>query len=93
VSPGQLLSLAVFVAMALTAFKRLRPGEPPVRLFSYQSISFAFLFWIALTIAAWKALAPADVNNAQGFVLVGVVETALALLASMYFIICMVRRK
>ena len=92
-SPSQLLSLAVFVAMAITAFKQLRPGEPPVRLFSYESTSFAFLFWIALSIGAWKALAPADMNNARGFVLIGIVETALALLASIYFIICMVRRR
>ena len=65
-SANQLLSLAAFLAMSVTAFKRLRPGEPPVRLFSLQSVPFAFLFWIALIAGAWIALAPNDIQNAQG---------------------------
>jgi hypothetical protein len=93
VSANQLLSLAVFLVMTVTAFKQLRPGEPPVRLFSLQSIPFAFLFWIALTAGAWIALAPTDIRNGRGFVLIGVVETLVALTASAYMIVCLVRRK
>ena len=92
-SPNQMLPLAVFLAMAFTAFKRLRPGEPAVRFFSPHSVPFAFLFWIALTIGAWASLAPAAIQNSRGFVLVGIVETMLALIASIYMAFCLLRRR
>ena len=89
---NQLLSLAAFIAMAFLAFSRLRPGEPSVRLFTVQSIPFVFIFWIGLTAGAWKALAPTDVDESQGFVLIGIVEAVLGLLAVVYTIVCLTRR-
>jgi hypothetical protein len=92
-SPNQLLPLAVFLIMAATAFRQLRPEEPPVRFFSLKSVPFAFLFWIALTLGAWAALSRPDIQNTRGFVLAGIIETALGLIASIYIIVCLVRRR
>jgi hypothetical protein len=92
VNPSQLLSLGAFLAAAVIAFSSLRPGEPPVRFFTRQSIPFAFLFWIALTAATWMALAPGDIRDTGGFVLIGIIQVTLGLLAAIYGILSLTRR-
>ncbi|MGN6155838.1 MAG: hypothetical protein ACTHN4_08895 [Sphingomicrobium sp.] len=88
-----LLSLAAFLAIAFVAFRQLRTDQPPVRLFSLQSVPFAFMFWVGISAAAWAALAPADIHDTSGYVAIGIVQIVLCVAASAYTIMCLIRRK
>jgi hypothetical protein len=93
VHANNLFGLLAFLSVAFVAFRQLRVGEPPVRLFSVRSVPFAFIFWIGAAAGIWDVFPPKDMQDLARFEILGVVETTLALIASVYVIVCLARRK
>ena len=91
--PNNLLGVLAFLAAAFTAFRQLRLGEPKIRFFSLSSIPFAFIFWVGATALVWAAFAPKDMQDLQRFQILGVVMSALGVMAAAYVVVCLIRKK